>query len=79
MRALAACTLAALLAAGCSGSKHRLTVYAASSLTDAFQRLASGARFDFAGSNTLAAQFSWWAAILEKRLKTSLLSDAFIE
>jgi len=56
MRALVACTLAALLAAGCSGSKHRLTVYAASSLTDAFQRLASGGRFDFAGSNTLAAQ-----------------------
>jgi molybdate transport system substrate-binding protein len=56
MRALAACALAALLTAGCSGSKSRLTVYAASSLTDVFQRLEPHARFDFAGSNTLAVQ-----------------------
>ena len=56
MRALAACMLAALLAAGCSGSKHKLTVYAASSLTDVFQRLDPQARFDFAGSNLLAVQ-----------------------
>jgi molybdate transport system substrate-binding protein len=56
MRALAACALSALLAAGCGGSKHRLTVYAASSLTDVFQRLAPKGRFDFAGSNILALQ-----------------------
>ena len=56
MRALGACTLAALLAAGCSGSKHKLTVYAASSLTGVFQRLDPRARFDFAGSNLLAVQ-----------------------
>jgi molybdate transport system substrate-binding protein len=56
MRALAACMLAALLAAGCSGSKHKLTVYAASSLTGVFQRVATQARFDFAGSNLLAVQ-----------------------
>jgi molybdate transport system substrate-binding protein len=56
MRALAACVVAALLAAGCSGSKHKLTVYAASSLTDVFQRLDPQARFNFAGSNLLAVQ-----------------------
>jgi molybdate transport system substrate-binding protein len=57
MRALAACVLAAaLLAAGCSGSKHKLTVYAASSLTEVFQRLDPEARFEFAGSNLLAVQ-----------------------
>jgi molybdate transport system substrate-binding protein len=56
MRALAACVLAALLAAGCSGSKHKLTVYAASSLTEVFQRLDPQARFNFAGSNLLAVQ-----------------------
>jgi molybdate transport system substrate-binding protein len=56
MRALGACMLAALLAAGCSGSKHKLTVYAASSLTGVFQRLDARARFDFAGSNLLAVQ-----------------------
>jgi molybdate transport system substrate-binding protein len=56
MRVLTACLLAALLAAGCSGSKHKLTVYAASSLTEVFQRLDPHARFDFAGSNLLAVQ-----------------------
>jgi molybdate transport system substrate-binding protein len=56
MRALGACMLAALLAAGCSGSKHKLTVYAASSLTGVFQRLDPHARVDFAGSNLLAVQ-----------------------
>jgi len=56
MRALVACVLAPLLAAGCSGSKHKLTVYAASSLTEVFQRLDPQARFDFAGSNLLAVQ-----------------------
>jgi molybdate transport system substrate-binding protein len=56
MRTVAACALAALLAAGCSGSRSRVTVFAASSLTDVFQRLQPHARFDFAGSNTLAVQ-----------------------
>ena len=56
MKAAGACVLAAILAAGCSGSKTRVTVYAASSLTDVFQRLDPSARFDFAGSNTLAVQ-----------------------
>ena len=32
------------------------TVFAAASLTDAFPKIAPGARFSFAGSNTLAAQ-----------------------
>jgi molybdate transport system substrate-binding protein len=56
MRMLAVCGLAALLAVGCSGSKTRLTVYAASSLTEIFQRLQPHARYDFASSNTLALQ-----------------------
>ena len=34
----------------------RATVFAAASLTDAFPKIAPGARFSFAGSNTLAAQ-----------------------
>jgi molybdate transport system substrate-binding protein len=37
-------------------SKATVTVYAAVSLTDAFPKIAPGARFSFAGSNTLAAQ-----------------------
>ncbi len=46
-----------LLAAGCGGSgSGKLTVFAASSLTEVFQQLAPGTRFEFAGSDTLATQ-----------------------
>jgi molybdate transport system substrate-binding protein len=46
-----------LLAAGCGGSgEHEVTVYAASSLTEAFEELAPDARFNFAGSDELATQ-----------------------
>jgi molybdate transport system substrate-binding protein len=53
----AAAALAALvlLAAGCGGGR-KLTVYAASSLTEVFQKLDPHARFDFAGSDDLAFQ-----------------------
>jgi molybdate transport system substrate-binding protein len=37
-------------------AKATVTVFAAASLTDAFPKIAPGARFSFAGSNTLAAQ-----------------------
>lgn len=44
------------LAAGCGGSGSRPTVYAASSLTAAFQQLDPEARIDFGGSDELAFQ-----------------------
>ncbi len=48
---------ALLLLTGCGGeSDQPLTVYAASSLTEVFQELDPDARYNFAGSNELAAQ-----------------------
>lgn len=44
-----------VLATGCGGG-GKLTVFAASSLTEVFQQLAPGTRFEFAGSDTLATQ-----------------------
>ncbi|HEX3266683.1 MAG TPA: molybdate ABC transporter substrate-binding protein [Gaiellaceae bacterium] len=38
------------------GSKATVSVYAAASLADAFPKIAPGAKYSFAGSNTLAAQ-----------------------
>ena len=52
--ALAALAAAAL--ASCGGDDERLTVYAASSLTETFEELGNGARFNFAGSDELATQ-----------------------
>ena len=46
-------------AAGCGGERESeapLTVFAAASLTDVFERLAPDARFNFAGSDELATQ-----------------------
>ena len=37
-------------------SKATVSVHAAASLTDAFPKIAPGAKYSFAGSNTLAAQ-----------------------
>jgi molybdate transport system substrate-binding protein len=54
-----ACALLAafVLAAGASArSSSSLTVFAASSLTDAFPKIDRSATYSFAGSNTLAAQ-----------------------
>ena len=57
MTRLGACVLAALLLTGCSGGSERHpVVYAASSLTQVFERLEPDARYDFAGSNALALQ-----------------------
>jgi molybdate transport system substrate-binding protein len=59
--AIATCLAAALLVvAGCGGGAgsdaSRLTVFAAASLTEAFPHIDPGARFSFAGSDTLAQQ-----------------------
>jgi molybdate transport system substrate-binding protein len=56
LRRLAALALL-VLCAGCGGSDdQRLTVYAAASLTEVFERLDEDARFNFAGSDELATQ-----------------------
>lgn len=56
MRAAAALALVALLTA-CGGSgEDRVTVFAASSLTEALEALDADARFNFAGSDELATQ-----------------------
>jgi molybdate transport system substrate-binding protein len=57
VRSLAAFTLLLALVVGCSGGDdERLTVFAAASLTDVFERLDDDARFNFAGSDELATQ-----------------------
>ena len=53
----AALGLAALALAGCGGSGgDEVTVFAAASLTEAFEELDPDARFNFAGSDDLATQ-----------------------
>ena len=57
MRSVAALLLALLAVGGASAqSSPPVTVFAASSLTDAFPRIDRSATYSFAGSNTLAAQ-----------------------
>lgn len=58
MKVVVVAVFAAVLAGAALAQREttRPTVYAASSLTDAFPRVAPRARFSFAGSNTLAAQ-----------------------
>ena len=58
MRLAAAILAAGLLASGAAAQStaYHPTVYAAASLTDAFPKIAPGAKYSFAGSNTLAAQ-----------------------
>jgi molybdate transport system substrate-binding protein len=48
--------LLVLLLAGCGGGEDRVTVFAAASLTEVFHELDPDARFNFAGSDELAAQ-----------------------
>jgi molybdate transport system substrate-binding protein len=57
-RLVATLVLAALVAApaGARPNATKLTVFAAASLTEAFQAFDPGERYSFAGSNTLAAQ-----------------------
>ena len=51
MRVALAAALAALVAAVPAAAADRATVYAASSLTEAFPRIDRSARFSFGGSN----------------------------
>jgi len=51
-------TLLALLLPVSGSSATRITVYAAASLTEVFPRIAPAPRFNFAGSDTLAAQIN---------------------
>ncbi len=45
-----------LAIAGCGSDRRSVTVYAAASLTDVFEQLGPGARFNFGGSDALATQ-----------------------
>jgi molybdate transport system substrate-binding protein len=54
VKLLALAALVAALAAPASPAAPRLTVYAASSLTEVFPRIDSRSRYDFAGSDNLA-------------------------
>ena len=60
MKTLALVFIALVAAFAISGAAARtnatVTVYAAASLTDAFPKIAPGAKFSFAGSNALATQ-----------------------
>jgi molybdate transport system substrate-binding protein len=58
VRSLVALALALVLVTGCGGGggNDGLTVFAAASLTDVFERLDGDARFNFAGSDELATQ-----------------------
>jgi molybdate transport system substrate-binding protein len=57
VRSLAAFALLLALVVGCGGGgDERLTVFAAASLTEVFERLDEEARFNFAGSDELATQ-----------------------
>jgi molybdate transport system substrate-binding protein len=84
MKRAAALGLAALVAA-CGGSDpDRATVFAAASLTDAFQELDPEARFNFAGSDELAAQLREGAeadvyAAASPRYPEQLFSEGLVE
>jgi molybdate transport system substrate-binding protein len=57
MRRALALLVVALILAGCGGDdSEELTVFAAASLTEVFERLDADARFNFAGSDELATQ-----------------------
>jgi molybdate transport system substrate-binding protein len=64
-RALLACLAVALVLvpSGGAGSTARVTVYAASSLTEVFPRIDAGPRYNFAGSNQLAFQIRQGAPV----------------
>ena len=84
MKVALAAVLAAVVVAGASaqtGTTHA-TVYAASSLTDAFPKIAPQAHFSFAGSNTLAAQIRQGApadvfAAANLKIPRELYGDGF--
>lgn len=80
---------AALLAASCGGEGNdasdsgELTVFAAASLTEAFEELAPGATFNFAGSDELATQIREGAradvyAAASPRYPNELAAEGFL-
>jgi molybdate transport system substrate-binding protein len=54
----AVCALSAIAGQAFARSNAQLTVYAAASLTDVFPKLDSSQKYQFGGSNTLAAQIT---------------------
>jgi molybdate transport system substrate-binding protein len=56
--ALASVSLASLAGRAAGAERAQLTVYAAASLTDVFPKIDSTERYQFGGSNTLAAQIT---------------------
>jgi len=86
MRRLAVAMALGLLPASCGGSSEggKLTVFAASSLTDVFRALAPDARLNFAGSDELATQIREGAkadvyAAASPRYPDELHADGLIE
>jgi len=83
-RAAVALALLALASCGGSSSDGRLTVFAAASLTAALRELAPDARFNFAGSDELAAQLREGAradvyAAANTRYPAQLFTEGLVE
>jgi molybdate transport system substrate-binding protein len=85
LRRLVAAGLLVVLVAACGGGDDgRLTVFAAASLTEVFERLDQEARFNFAGSDELATQLREGAqadlyAAASPRYPEELYEDGVIE
>jgi len=84
VRIVLVAVLAAVIVAGASAQTGttRATVYAASSLTDVFPKIAPQAHFSFAGSNMLAAQIRQGApadvfAAANMKIPRDLYGDGF--
>jgi molybdate transport system substrate-binding protein len=84
VRVALAALLAGVVVAGAAAQSDttRATVYAASSLTDAFPKIAPQAHFSFAGSNALAAQIRQGApadvfAAANMKIPLGLYADGF--
>lgn len=85
MKGLIPVALVLALLAGCGGGDdERLTVFAAASLTEVFERLDDDARFNFAGSDELATQLREGAradlyAAASPRYPDELMAEGLLE
>lgn len=84
MRTAVGLAVLALVGCGGGGNENALTVYAAASLTEVFRQLEPGARFNFAGSDELAAQLREGAkadlyAAASPRYPAELYAEGLIE